>query len=237
MEVYGKNVIKNLLEANHKIEELIVQDSLVKKYANLIDALSDKGVPVTKISKLEMDKLYQGNHQGIVAKAKDYQYANLDDELDKLSKPFIVMLDGLTDPHNLGAILRTADCTKCDLVIIPKKRSVLLNATVAKVSTGAIEYVKVCQVSNLNQAIAKLKKRNIWIYGTDMNASTNYNQVDYATGVCIVVGNEGKGISQLVKKNCDYLVKIPMSGHVDSLNASVSAALMMYEVYNNRFQK
>lgn len=235
MIVYGKNVIKNLLEANHKIEELIVQDSLKSKYEDLIVKLKKQATSVTYLPKKDMDKLYSGNHQGIVAKAKDYQYADLDEELKKLKDPFIVMLDGLTDPHNLGAILRTADCTKCDLVIIPKKRTVPLNATVAKVSTGAIEYVKVCQVSNLHQTIAKLKKNHVWVYGTDMSAKLNYNQVDYTGGVCIVVGNEGKGISPLVKKNCDYLVKIPMSGHVDSLNASVSAALLMYEVYNNRF--
>lgn len=145
-----------------------------------------------------------------------------------------MILDGLEDPHNLGAILRSADATGADAIIIPKNRSVSLNQTVAKVSTGAIEYVDVVQVTNLTQTIQELKKQGYWVVGLELDGSIYYDEQDYKGNIAIVVGSEGKGISRLVKENCDVLVKIPMYGKVNSLNASVSAGLILYEVVRNR---
>ena len=144
------------------------------------------------------------------------------------------MLDGLEDPHNLGAILRTADATGMDAIIIPKHRSVKLNATVAKVSTGAIEYVDVAEVVNLSQTIDVLKKAGYWVIGLEADGTVYYNQQDYSGKIVVVLGSEGKGISRLVKEKCDFLVKIPMHGHITSLNVSVSAALIFYEIIRNR---
>jgi len=173
-------------------------------------------------------------HQGIVTIVEDYKYFNLDEILKDNENPFLIILDGLEDPHNLGAILRTGDATNIDCVIIPKNRSVGLNSTVAKVSTGAIEHVPVAQVTNLTQTIKKIKEHGIWVVGSDSDAEMMYNEIDGNMRIALVIGSEGKGISRLVKEQCDYLVKIPMNGHVNSLNASVSAALLMYHVFNDR---
>ena len=144
------------------------------------------------------------------------------------------MLDGLEDPHNLGAILRTADATGMNGIIIPKNRSVSLNATVAKVSTGAIEHVDVCQVTNLVQTLKELKKAGYWVIGLEMEGSVDYKVQDYKGKIVVVIGSEGKGISRLVKEECDYMINIPMIGHVTSLNASVSASIIFYEILRQR---
>ena len=166
-----------------------------------------------------------------------YEYADLEDVFKKAEEkgedPFIVILDGVEDPHNLGSILRTADATGVHGIIIPKRRSASLTATVAKASTGAIEHVPVVRVTNLTQTIEQLKARGVWVFGTDMNG-TDYRKWNTSGPLAIVMGNEGKGVSRIVKESVDEMVTIPMVGHVQSLNASVASALMMYEVFRNR---
>ena len=152
----------------------------------------------------------------------------------KKEKPFILILDGLEDPHNLGSIIRTAETAGVHGIIIPKRRAVGVNSTVAKVSAGAVEYMKIARVNNINDAIKYLKENDVWIYGTDMNSDKFYFEEDFTSGVGIVIGSEGFGMSKLVKENCDFLIKIPMRGKITSLNASVSAGIVMYEVVKQR---
>ena len=184
-----------------------------------------------------MNKMFDGNHQGIACEIMQYEYVMLDEIIRKNANKenvALAILDGLEDPHNLGAILRTADATGINGVIIPKNRSVSLNSTVAKVSTGAIEHVDCAQVTNLVQAINELKKAGYWIIGLEVDGSVDYRQQDYSGKIAVVIGSEGKGISRLVKENCDFKVLIPMVGHVNSLNASVSASILFYEILRNR---
>lgn len=174
--------------------------------------------------------------QGVVAEVASYEYQTLDQVLAKIKHPlpFLVMLDGLEDPHNLGAIIRTAEACGVDGIIVPKNRSVGLNATVVKVSTGAIEYVNLIEVTNLARTLEDLKKKGFWIVGADMEGQIDFHDQDYQMPLVLVIGSEGKGISRLVKESCDYLVNIPMYGKVNSLNASVSAGIIFYEVVRKR---
>jgi len=166
---------------------------------------------------------------------EEYTYTNLDVVLNKNKEnKVLIILDGLEDPHNLGAILRSADAFSIDGIIIPKNRSVKLNATVAKVSTGAIEHVDVIEVTNLNKTIKKLKDSGFWVVGTDADTNQTVQDIDVDTNLCVVIGSEGRGMSRLVKENCDYIVKIPMTGHVNSLNASVSTGIVIYEIFRQK---
>jgi 23S rRNA (guanosine2251-2'-O)-methyltransferase len=178
------------------------------------------------------------NHQGVIAIVPPYNYSSVEEILElaksKNEKPFVIICDGIEDPHNLGSIIRTAECVGAHGVIIPKRRSAAVNATVNKTSAGAVAYVKVARVTNLNDTIKELQDNGVWIYGTDMDGTDNYNEVKYDSGVGIVVGSEGFGMSRLVKENCDFLIRIPMAGKINSLNASVSASIVMYEVMNQR---
>ena len=231
--ITGKNTITEALNVNRNVFEIYVLKGTNKDIVN--DAYK-KNITVKELDKQALSKVLPGNNQGIGALVEDYKYLTLDDALKKntdKTKVF-VMLDQLEDPHNLGAILRSADAFNVDGIIIPKNRSVKLNATVAKVSTGAIEHVDVIEVTNLTNAIKKLKDNGFWVAGTDANTDQTIHDIQADTDLCVVIGSEGKGISRLVKENCDYVVKIPMSGHVNSLNASVSAALVIYEVYRKR---
>ena len=181
--------------------------------------------------------LASGNHQGIVAEVEEYGYVSLEEVIKKHKDDknvSLAILDGLEDPHNLGAILRSADASGIDGIIIPKNRSVQLSSTVAKVSTGAIEYVDVIQVVNLVNTIKTLKENGYWIIGLELDGSVDYRKQDYTGKIAVIIGSEGRGISKLVKENCDYLVNIPMVGHVNSLNASVSASILFYEILRNR---
>ena len=230
--ITGKNTVLEAIKADHKIYELYY---LKGSNSDILELADSKNIKVKEYDKFNLSKLLPSHNQGIGALVEDYKYVSLENAIkkDKNNKLF-VMLDSIEDPHNLGAILRSSDAFNVDAVIIPKNRSVKLNSTVAKVSTGAIEYVDVVEVTNLNQTIKKLKDSGFWIVGTDMETEQTIHDIDVDTNVCIVIGNEGKGITRLVKENCDYIVKIPMSGHVNSLNASVSAALIIYEIFNRR---
>ncbi|MFK5883627.1 MAG: 23S rRNA (guanosine(2251)-2'-O)-methyltransferase RlmB [Candidatus Izemoplasma sp.] len=230
--ITGKNTITEALKVNRKIFELYIMGDSNQA---IVDLAETKNIKIKKLDKMAINKILPPNNQGVGALVEDYRYKSLEDviRVDKKNKLFVI-LDSLEDPHNLGAILRSADAFNVDAVIIPKNRSVKLNATVAKVSTGAIEYVNVVEVTNLNQTIKKLKDNGFWVVGTDASTSQSIHDIDTDTNLAVVIGNEGKGISRLVKENCDYTVKIPMSGHVNSLNASVSAALVIYEIYRKR---
>ena len=190
------------------------------------------------VDKKEFDKkVGKVVHQGVMAYIENYRYYSIDEILNSIQpekQPLLLMLDGLEDPHNLGAILRTCDAIGVDGVIIGKNRSVGLNATVAKVSTGAIHHVKVAQVTNLTRTLEDLKKKSFWIVGCELENSQDYRSVDYNMPTVLVIGSEGFGMSRLVKKSCDINVVLPMEGHVNSLNASVAASVLLYQVYNSR---
>ena len=231
--IYGKNTVREALNVNNRIIKLNVS----KNNTELIDIAKKKGIKLNIVDNNYLNKLVEGNHQGAVLEIEGYSYVDVDEIISnpKGKYPFIVMLDGLEDPHNLGAILRTCDAGGVDGVIIGKNRSVHLNNTVAKVSTGAIEHVKVSEVTNLTTTIKYLKKQGYWIVGAEAcDKSVLYTDIKYDMPVCLVIGSEGKGISRLVTENCDFLVKIPMVGHVNSLNASVSCSILIYEVIRSR---
>lgn len=236
MYIYGKNIVNESLKNNKSITQVFVSNTLddlnrIKKITK------EKGIKLTILSNQEMNQKFGKNNQGMVALIVEYGYKELSEVLKKTKDKqnvAIAILDGLEDPHNLGAIMRTADATGMDAIIIPKNRSVSLNSTVAKVSTGAIEHVDVVQATNLVQTINKLKDEGFWIIGLDMDGSVDYKTQDYSGKIAVVIGSEGFGISRLVKENCDFNVHIPMFGHVNSLNASVSASLIFYEIIRNR---
>ena len=229
--IYGKNPVIEAIRAKKAIKVFVVNNFNDQKILSL---LKDSHLNVVNISSLEMDKMCDGVHQGVAAELKPYQTVSLEEiiiKAKKKEKKIIVMLDNISDPHNLGAIMRSADVFETSGIIIPKHNSVTLNATVAKTSAGAINYVPVAVVNNLNQAIKTLKDEGYWVVSTDGSAELSYSSIKYDFPVVIVIGSEGKGVSPLVLKNSDYIVKIPQYGHVNSLNASVAAGILLAEVH------
>ena len=199
-------------------------------------------IVIVEKDKKDMEKIANNkNYQGVIAFVPPFSYCEIEDILEyakgKNEDPFILILDGIEDPHNLGAIIRTGETAGVNGIIIPKRRSASVNSTVSKVSSGAVEYMKIARVTNITDAIDKLKKEGLWICGTDINTDKYYYNQDLTGPIGIVIGNEGKGISDKVKKNCDFLVKIPMMGRVTSLNASVSTGIIIYEALKQRLQK
>ncbi|MEC9485171.1 MAG: 23S rRNA (guanosine(2251)-2'-O)-methyltransferase RlmB [Candidatus Izemoplasma sp.] len=234
-KITGLNVIREAIKAKRKIYRLY---TLENNRNDVINMAQKAGIQIEYKRKDELEGLYDRVHQNILAEVEDYRMLALEHVLSKQKEnKVIIMLDGLEDPHNLGAILRSADAFDVDAVIVPKHRSVHLTDTVIKVSTGAIEYVDVVQVTNLNNTIKTLKDSGFWIAGTDMEAKQTIQQLDVDMNLCVVIGSEGKGMSRLVKKNCDFIVNIPMGGHVNSLNASVSAGIIMQEIYHKKHNK
>lgn len=236
--IYGKNTVLESLKGDKPVYQVYMLKNV--KDDKLIALSKAKNAKINIVPKGVLNDLV-GNvvHQGIVAQVEGYDYYAIDEIIDAIpqgKQPLLLMLDGLEDPHNLGAILRTCDAIEVDGVIIGKNRSVGLTPTVAKVSTGAIDYVKVAQVTNLSRTLEDLKKRGFWVIGCDLNESQDYRAIDYNMPVVIVVGSEGFGISRLVKSHCDMNVVLPMKGHVTSLNASVATALILYQVYHSRHQ-
>lgn len=236
--VIGRHPVREALDSDREVNKLFVQDGISgRAIDDIIQRATGKKIVVSYVPKSKLDTLsdYQ-NHQGVILSSSPVEYATIDELFEvaesRNEKPFFVMLDGLEDPHNLGSIIRTADATGVHGVIIPNRRSANLTSTVSKASAGAIEHVKVARVTNLNQTILELKERGLWIFGTDMKG-TDYRQWNTDSPICLVMGNEGKGISRLVKENVDELITIPMGGKVESLNASVAASILMYEVYRN----
>ena len=233
MFIYGKNVAKERLNSNEKINRAYISNKF--RDNEIIDLLKSKNIKVSFVEPYILDSKVDGLHQGIVLDVDEIKTYELDEVLNSISKTYktIVMLDHLEDPHNFGAIIRSCEALGVDGIIIPNDRSVRINATVIKTSVGAISNIPIIKVSNLNVAIKKLKENDFWIIGTDMNGE-DYSSIDYNMNVCLIIGNEGKGISNVVRKNCDYIATIPMVGKVNSLNASVSCGIILSEIVSKR---
>lgn len=230
MIVYGRNVARELLSTNKQIHRAYISKTF--KDNDLINDLKQQNIKINFVNKEVLDNKTKENHQGIILEIDDVKTYTLDDLLsDAKSKtrPVFVILDHLEDPHNFGAIIRTSEALGVDGIIIPNDRSVGINATVVKTSVGAINYIKIARVANIGATIEKLQKNGFWIFGTDMKG-TNYQEQDYSMPVCLIIGNEGKGISPKIKEKCDFMVTIPMKGSINSLNASVSCAIILSKI-------
>ena len=230
MYVFGKNVALEVLRKKEKIKKAYIYKDFTDR--NLISELQKLNISINYCTKMELDKLAKGNHQGIILSIPDYEYHDVSEMISEQNS-LVVILDHLEDPHNLGAIIRTCEAAGVDGIIIPKDRSVLVNSTVMKVSAGALENVKVACVTNLNNTIKYLKDNGFWIVGTDMSG-TPYDEIDYHGKIAIVIGNEGSGMSKLVKESCDFIASIPMRGKINSLNASVATGIIVYEAVKIR---
>lgn len=240
-QLEGKNPILEALKADRPIDKILISKDIERHtaIANILHLAKQKGVPVLYVERAKLDQVSQTrSHQGIIAYAAEKKYSELEDILgmakQKNEAPFIIILDGIEDPHNMGAIIRSAEATGVHGIIIQKRRTVGLTPIVAKTSSGAIEHMPVARVTNLTEIIKKLKEENVWIVGVESGEKKEYTKYDFKSPVAIVIGGEGKGISRLVKENCDELVSISMKGKISSLNASVAAAVVMYEVVRQR---
>ena len=230
MLVFGKNVALEYLNSNKKIYKAFIQNNF-NDY-DLINKVKHKNIRVQTLTKFDMDKKVNGLHQGIILDVEDYKYADIYDFIND-EDSLIVMLDHIEDPHNFGAIIRSCEAAGVDGIIIPTDRSVEVNSTVIKTSVGTTEKMKIARVTNLNNTIKLLKDKGYWIFGTDMNG-TDYTKLDYKGKTCIICGNEGSGMSKLVSENCDFIASIPMKGEVNSLNASVATAIIIFEALKQR---
>ncbi|MFD2210194.1 23S rRNA (guanosine(2251)-2'-O)-methyltransferase RlmB [Virgibacillus halophilus] len=237
--IIGKNPVMEALRSERSVNKVMMSDQLHGNAAGKLQQLAKQSnTIVQKVPRHKLDQLADGNHQGVVAYVAAYQYAALSHLFAKAEKageqPFFIILDELEDPHNLGSIMRTADAVGAHGIIIPKRRSVGLTATVAKTAAGALEHIPVVRVTNISQTIEELKANNVWVVGTAADAKEDYRELEGTLPLALVIGNEGKGISQLVKKKCDWHVSLPMRGQVSSLNASVACSLLLYEVFRKR---
>ena len=230
MYIYGKNVAHEYLDSNKKIDRIFLSNNFNDN--EIISKIRRKNIRCKTLSKFDMDKKVNGLHQGIILEVEDYKYCALEDLLS-IEDGFLVMLDHIEDPHNFGAIIRSCEAAGVDGIIIPEDRNVQVTGTVLKTSVGTAEKMKIARVVNLNNTIKKLKDNGYWIYGTDMEGA-DYKTLDYKGKICIICGNEGKGISKLVKENCDFIATIPMKGDVNSLNASVATAIIIFEAMKQR---
>lgn len=237
--IIGKNPVMEALRSERDINKILIAESSQRgQMQQLIQLAKEAHVIVQFVPKKKIDQISDENHQGVLAYVAAYQYAEMDDLFVAAEKknepPFFLLLDEIEDPHNLGSIMRTADAVGAHGIIIPKRRAVGLTATVAKASTGAIEHIPVVRVTNMARTIDELKERGVWIAGTDASGKQDYRQLDGTMPLGLVIGSEGKGMGRLVRDKCDFLINLPMAGKVTSLNASVAAALLMYEVYRRR---
>ena len=228
MLIYGKNVAKEKINSKEKINKIYLADRFNDK--EIFDLIKKNGIKYTIVPNKVLDSKVDGLHQGIVVEVDDVDTYDFD-YISKINKknPLVVMLDHLEDPHNFGAIIRTCEALGIDAIIIPNDRSVVINGTVVKTSAGAIYNMPIVRVSNLTATIKKLKDIGYWIVGTDMDGE-DYTKIDYNSPICLVIGNEGHGMSKIVKDNCDYIAKIPMVGKINSLNASVSAGIVLSRI-------
>ncbi|MGM0877634.1 MAG: 23S rRNA (guanosine(2251)-2'-O)-methyltransferase RlmB [Bacillota bacterium] len=238
--IIGRNPVIEVLKSSRDINKIWIAENSLKGQAQQITTLAkEKGVTINFVPKKKIDQMVEGNHQGVVAQVAAYEYVHVDDILkiaeEREELPFLLLLDEIEDPHNLGSIMRTADAVGAHGIVIPKRRAVGLTATVAKSSTGAIEYIPVARVTNMARTIEELKVRGVWIVGTDAKGADDYRNLDGNMALALIIGSEGKGIGRLIKEKCDFLIKMPMVGHVTSLNASVAGSLLMYEVYRKRY--
>ena len=239
-QVEGRNSVIELLESGRDVNKIFITEGERHGSINkIISMAKERKIIITEISKAKMNQMAQTeNNQGVIAIVPPFDYCEVEDILEEAKKrnekPLILILDEIEDPHNLGSIIRTAETAGVHGIIIPKRRSASVNATVNKVSAGAVEHMKIARVNNINETIKFLKENDIWIYGTDMQTDKYYYDEDFRGAVAIVIGSEGFGMNRLVKENCDFLIKIPMKGKITSLNASVSAGIVMYEAVKQR---
>jgi len=237
--VVGRNAVRELLDGGRDIEKIYVQSGEREGSINLLVGIAnERRIPIVELEKFKMDKMCRNaRHQGIIAMASEHNYSSVEEILsyaeERGEPPFIVLLDGVEDPHNLGAIIRSAECMGAHGVIIPKRRAVGLTPTVAKASAGAIMHMRVAKVTNLSVTIDELKEKGLWFYAADMDGESVY-KTDLGGGVGIVLGSEGEGISRLVKEKCDFVISIPMYGRVNSMNVSCAAAVILSEVARKR---
>ncbi len=239
-QVEGRNAVLELLESGKNINKIYVTKG--EKHGSILKIIAmakESKVIVVEKDKKQMSQMAQTeNYQGVIAIVPPFEYCDIEDILDyaktKNEPPFILILDGIEDTHNLGAIIRTAETAGVHGIIIPKRRAASVNSTVSKISCGAVEYMKIARVNNITDSINTLKKNGVWVCGTSISADKYYFNQDLTGPIAIVIGNEGKGMSNLVEKNCDFLVKIPMMGKIESLNASVSTGIILYEVLKQR---
>ena len=231
----GRNAVTEALKSDREIDTLILmRNNNNPALSRLASMAKEKGAVVKEVDSKKLDFMCGGaNHQGVAAYVAAHEYSSVDEIFayaeEKGEAPFIVVCDEIEDPHNLGAIIRTAECAGVHGVIIPKRRSASLNFTVGKTSAGALEYMRVARVSNLASTIDELKEKGCWVYGADMDG-TDYKETDFSGAVVLVIGSEGKGIGKLIRQKCDAIVSLPMKGNINSLNASVAAGILMYEV-------
>ena len=233
----GRNPIREALRAGRDIEKLMVlKGELTGSAREIVQMAREQHIVVQEVEKVRLDEIAR-NHQGMIAIASAYKYSTVEAMLAEAEQrgeaPFLILLDGVTDPHNLGAIIRSAECVGAHGVIVPERRSVGLTTAAVKASAGAVEHMKVARVVNLNRTIEELKQRNIWTYALTMDG-VDYERVNFEGGVALIVGSEGEGVSRLVLDKCDQKVSLPMAGHIDSLNASVAAGIVMYRVLSGR---
>lgn len=239
-QVEGRNSVLELLESEKDINKIFVTRGEKQGSINkIIGRAKGKGIVLVEVDKNKLDEMSQtGNHQGVIAIVPPFEYCDVEDILEeaksKNEEQFILILDGIEDPHNLGAIIRTAETAGVHGVIIPKRRAASVNSTVNKVSAGAVEHMKIARVNNINDTIQFLKDNGLWIIGTDAKAENYYYEQDLTGPIALVIGSEGFGMNRLVSENCDILVKIPMKGKITSLNASVSAGIVTYEIVKQR---
>ena len=242
-QIEGRNSVLELLESEKDINKIYVQAGEKHGSINKIIAMAKaKKILISEIDKNKMKQMAQtDNYQGVIAIVPPYEYAEVEDIIafakSKNEDPFVVILDGIEDVHNLGSIIRTAETAGAHGIIIPKRRAVAVNSTVNKVSAGAASHMRIARVNNITETIRYLKEEGLWICGTDVNTNTYYTEQDLKGPIGLVIGSEGFGMSRLVRENCDFLVKIPMKGKVQSLNASVSAGIVMYEIVKQRREK
>lgn len=238
-KIEGRNPVIEALKSDREIDKIMITKGAEGSVKKIIGMAKDKKITVQYVEKQKLDQISESHaHQGVIAFVAAHKYVDVTDILkraeDKGEDAFIIILDEITDPHNLGSIMRTADAAGAHGVIIPKRRSVGLTGTVAKTSAGAIEYVPVAKVSNIAQTIEYLKAQGIWVMGADMAGKKKYYEEDMKGKIALVIGSEGKGMGRLIKEKCDFLVNVPMKGKIGSLNASVAASILMYEVSRQR---
>ena len=230
MLVSGRNNVKEILknfQKNNGIKRVILQNNFNEN--DILSLVKRWNLSIKYEEKAKLDALAKNNHQGVILEIGDYNYCSIDELIDNKETCKIIILDHLEDPHNLGAIVRTVEASGIDGIILPINRSVSVNETVMKTSVGTLYDVKICQVTNLNNTIKYLKKKGFWIYGADMDGESCYD-IDFSSKSCLIIGNEGNGLARIVKESCDYIVSIPMYGKVNSLNASVAAGILIYEM-------
>ena len=239
--ISGRNAVLELLKSDKDINKIFIEQG--EKHGSILEIIAkakEKKIILVEVPKSKLDFMAE-NHQGVVAVVPPFNYCEVDDILNyakqKKEDPFILILDGIEDPGNLGAIIRTAETAGVHGIIIPKRRAASVNSTVNKASAGAVEYVKIARVTNISDAIERLKQNGLWICGTSIDSNKYYYNQDLTGPIAIVIGNEGKGIGEKVKKNCDFLVKIPMKGKISSLNAGVSTGIIVYEAVKQRIRK